>query len=386
MRYSRRQRKIRRRAWGIGIALAVLVVAGGWYYWPDNDPPPAEPTGAETAALLVEQRPAPTPPTARQPAAPPRATELVAHEEVIIPAETSEPQPHEAEFRAAFHFQNADPEPQQATGAAPTPPGDDPTAARVSNDTRTGNQQIEAARKQLEAGRVIEARHQLNALLNRNLTDIEASEVRALLTRIADDTVFSKRTTPNDPVVTTYVIQPGDLLINIGRQFHVPHETLMQINRISDATRIRADQLLKVPRGPFHAKIVKSDFRLDVYLGDLYVRSYRVGLGAGGRTPEGEWLVKERLPNPTYYPPASAEDKRIIPPNDPENPLGEHWIGLKGVSGDAVGHDGYGIHGTIEPESIGRAVSLGCVRMHNEDVAELYKLMLPGESRVTITP
>ena len=96
--------------------------------------------------------------------------------------------------------------------------------------------------------------------------------------------------------------------------------------------------------------------------------------------------MKERLPNPTYYPPASAEVKRIIPPDDPTNPLGEHWIGLEGVDGDAVGRGGFGIHGTIEPESIGKAVSLGCIRMHNDDVEFLYGLMLPGRSKVTILP
>ena len=56
------------------------------------------------------------------------------------------------------------------------------------------------------------------------------------------------------------------------------------------------------------------------------------------------------------------------------------------MEGEAVGHSGYGIHGTIEPESIGKAVSLGCIRMHNEDVAFVYKLMMPGKSTVTILP
>ena len=66
--------------------------------------------------------------------------------------------------------------------------------------------------------------------------------------------------------------------------------------------------------------------------------------------------------------------------------MGERWIGLEGVKGNAVGREGYGIHGTIEPESIGKAVSMGCVRMLNEDVAFLYDLMLPGRSTVTIVP
>ena len=133
-------------------------------------------------------------------------------------------------------------------------------------------------------------------------------------------------------------------------------------------------------------KIYKSKFRMDVYLQDLYIRSFRVALGSENGTPEGVWRVKNRLENPTYYPPASATDKRIIAPDDPNNPLGKRWIGLEGIEGACVGHEGFGIHGTIEPDSIGKAVSLGCVRMHNEDVALLYKLLQPGKSQVTILP
>ncbi len=282
---------------------------------------------------------------------------------------------------SAFRFAAApEAEPQPAV------PSQDPTTRRAANDARSGNRDIDAARRLIESGKLIEARHQLNALLNRLLGEAEQAEVRALLTRLADDTIFSQRIVPEDPLVETYTVQSGDRLINIGRRFNLPHEIIMKINDISDATRIRAGQSLKVLHGPFHAKIDKSKFRLDVYLGDLYVRSFRVGLGTGGGTPEGVWRVKERLPNPTYYPPASAPDKRIIPADDPNNPLGEHWIGLEGIEGDAKGREGYGIHGTIEPESIGKAVSLGCIRMHSADVEVLYDLMVEGKSTVIVRP
>jgi LysM repeat protein len=163
--------------------------------------------------------------------------------------------------------------------------------------------------------------------------------------------LFGRRNLPGDPVVESYTIQPGDVLLNIGRSYHVPHEILMQLNGIPDATKIRQDQKLKVPRGPFHVKICKSKFRMDVYLQDLYLRSYRVGLGTDGGTPEGVWKVKNRLENPTYYPPSSAPDKRILAPDDPNNPLGRRRIGLEGVEA-TVG--AAAASGTIEPDSIGR--------------------------------
>jgi lipoprotein-anchoring transpeptidase ErfK/SrfK len=74
----------------------------------------------------------------------------------------------------------------------------------------------------------------------------------------------------------------------------------------------------------------------------------------------------------------------VIAADDPQNPLGERWIGLIGVSGGAVGQERYGIHGTIEPQSIGQSISLGCVRMYNEDVAQVYSYLVEKHSTVTI--
>jgi hypothetical protein len=59
-----------------------------------------------------------------------------------------------------------------------------------------------------------------------------------------------------------------------------------------------------------------------------------------------------------------------VPPGK-SNPLGPRWIGLS--------RKGYGIHGASNPRSIGRAVSHGCIRMHNSDVKELFELVAVGD-------
>ena len=68
----------------------------------------------------------------------------------------------------------------------------------------------------------------------------------------------------------------------------------------------------------------------------------------------------------------------------PDNPIGERWIGLSGLTGEAVGRSGFGIHGTIEPESIGRDQSMGCIRLVADDVAWVYDLLVEGKSRVAV--
>lgn len=260
-------------------------------------------------------------------------------------------------------------------------PPEPPTAL-----TATRLNEIEAAWKRYKAGEVIEARHELNAMLSNSGRPDEQKRLRDYLAKIANATIFSSRRLENDPLVGTYKVESGDFLSVIAKKYKLSYQILMRINGIPDATKLRANRNIKVLHGPFHVKIHKSDFRLDLYLQDLYVRSFPVAIGIDGGTPLGVWRVKDPVSNPTYYPPASAKKKRIIPPDDPMNPLGEHWIGLEGIEGDAVGQIGYGIHGTIEPESIGKAVSLGCVRMHNADVEFIFGLVRPGHSTVTTLP
>lgn len=397
-RFDKRRGNLTR--WAAGGA--VVMVAAGLIYWryggkdageaPARDELEGIVAGSHSTRAPADNAAPPAGPAAAQKPTPASPYKLAASEEPLRPASApATPTTAPATTRPALRPATTYP---AATQPVPTTmPADpyvippDPTAGRARDDTRSGNVVIESARRLVEGGKYVEARDSLSVLVRRGgLAPAEDREARALLTRVADETIFGKSTAPNDPLVTTYTIQSGDVLVNIGKKHGVPAEALMLINGITDARRIRVDQKIKIPTQPFHARIYKSQFRMDIYLGDTYVRSYRVGLGAENGTPEGVWRVKERLANPTYFPSESSPHKRVIPADDPNNPLGEWWIGLEGVEGAAVGHSGYGIHGTIEPESIGKAVSLGCVRMHNEDVGFVWKLLQPGKSTVTILP
>ncbi|MCL4523057.1 MAG: L,D-transpeptidase [Acidobacteria bacterium] len=96
------------------------------------------------------------------------------------------------------------------------------------------------------------------------------------------------------------------------------------------------------------------------------VKIYPVAVGAAATpSPSGEFRVRERITNPTYYAPG-----KVIGPGK-ENPLGTRWIGL--------GQRGYGIHGTNEPRSIGKRASHGCIRMRKADVEELFELVRAGD-------
>ncbi len=84
----------------------------------------------------------------------------------------------------------------------------------------------------------------------------------------------------------------------------------------------------------------------------------------------GTTHIKNKVADPTYYPPDWAKKGlKPIPPG-PDNPVGTRWLGLE--------WEGYGIHGTNNPASIGSAVSGGCIRMYNADVERLTGLVPIG--------
>lgn len=247
---------------------------------------------------------------------------------------------------------------------------------------------VERARSLIEAGKQalanqdpVAARSQFSEALTLIGDTEDAKFLRAELTRLAAETIFSQRIIRNDPLVTRYIVQPGDTLAKIASRNKISDDLLADINDIQNKNLIRSGQTLKIIRGPFHAVVRKKAFRLDVYLGTTFVHQYPVGLGLDGSTPRGEWRVRTKLVDPTYYPPRGGD---IIAADDPQNPLGERWISLEGLAGEALGQQRYGIHGTIEPESIGRETSLGCIRLYNEDVLELYTYLVEKHSTVTI--
>lgn len=263
--------------------------------------------------------------------------------------------------------------------AAESPTSTDSTD-RLSEPNR-GTALVAAGRRALENGDLITARSHLSDALEAGVSASDLPLVRAELTRIGLETIFSPRIFDGDPFVERYVIKPGDSLGKIAKVYKVSAELIASVNAIRNPNRIRAGQAIKIIKGPFRAEVEKGTYSMGVYLDRTFVKQFPVGLGQDGSTPRGTWRVATKLKNPTYYPPRGGQ---IVAADDPKNPLGERWIGLQGVSGEAVGQLRYGVHGTNEPDTIGKSVSLGCIRMYNEDVEALYQYLVEKHSTVTV--
>ena len=232
--------------------------------------------------------------------------------------------------------------------------------------------------------RIIDARDRLNETLPMPMSRQQQGVVKKQLSELADKWLFSRAIFPQDRLCGIYKVKGGDQLRTIGKLHKVPHEILLQINKITRPEALQAGETIKVINGPFHTRIYRSTFTMDLYLQNTFVRSFPVGLGREGmETPRGLWSVKlaGKLITPTWTDPITGKTYEA---EDPDYPLGSRWIGLKGVKGEAKGRTGFAIHGTKVPNEIGTTSSQGCVRLHNGDAILLYNLLVPSYSRVEI--
>jgi lipoprotein-anchoring transpeptidase ErfK/SrfK len=115
---------------------------------------------------------------------------------------------------------------------------------------------------------------------------------------------------------------------------------------------------------------------------------YGVGVGRAGFAWSGAAEIGLKRRWPRWVPPKEmvARDERAAKwangqPGGPDNPLGARALYLYANGADTL----YRIHGTNDPASIGKAKSSGCVRMLNQDVAELF-LQVPLRTQVVVRP
>lgn len=194
-------------------------------------------------------------------------------------------------------------------------------------------------------------------------TDDQRRILRAELGPVNHALLLDPRSTEGK---TAYTVKSGDSLARIARQHGVTVELLRGCNGMARDV-ISAGQTLIIPTGTVSLLVDKSDNVLTVLRAGQFFREYRVATGRENRTPVGEFTITDRVEKPTWWRPA---DNKPIPYGDPEHELGTHWL--------AWSIRGFGIHGTNKPESIGAQASLGCVRMLNEEVAQLFALAPSG--------
>lgn len=376
--------------------LLALVGVSAWYFWPGAGPRHAQAKAPEDALLdPVINDPAGDAKTVEMIAASdtPKVEITIADEPRALPAVKVNPGPPVLTMGAA---PDRTASPQASVEAAPehadTPRAAEQPAPSSGASANEAGDLFRQADVAISQNRPVQARELLNRALHDPATsESRRAEARRRLAELADLLFFSDKVIPGDDISRVYRIAQGDRLVKLAPRdgLHIEPAFLQRINGIADATKIRIGQQIKVVQGPFHAVISKSAFRLDLYASErdaagnrLFIRSFDVGLGEYGSTPVGAWVVADsKVIDPGWTNPRTY---KTYAPSDPANPIGDRWIGLKGVDENTRDLPSYGIHGTIEPDSIGREASMGCVRLRTGEIDVIYELLMPGVSEVVI--
>jgi lipoprotein-anchoring transpeptidase ErfK/SrfK len=169
----------------------------------------------------------------------------------------------------------------------------------------------------------------------------------------------------------------------LSEKFHINPDLLEALNpgiRYTDGSAIFVPNVRdNVPNEKVES--IEVDKKLSTVRGyaadGKLVVSYPATVGSRDTpSPEGTMKVKGVAENPTYsYRPevnfqqGNNTEPLELPPG-PNNPVGSVWIDLTKKT--------YGIHGTPDPENIGKTASHGCVRLTNWDAEQLAKLVKPG--------
>ncbi|UCG35253.1 MAG: L,D-transpeptidase family protein [Candidatus Omnitrophota bacterium] len=175
--------------------------------------------------------------------------------------------------------------------------------------------------------------------------------------------------TAMDDCSVKYVVKSGDNLSRIAKKHNTTVGLIKRANGL-DSDIIIPYQKLKITNCKFSVVVDKSQNILFLKRGDEVIKTYVVSTGKDNSTPVGTFKIVNKLINPTWY-----KTGAVIPPDSSENILGSRWMGFD--------LKGYGIHGTTEPKKLGKQITLGCVRMRNKEVEELYDIV-PKGTEVTI--
>ncbi|TCB87614.1 LysM peptidoglycan-binding domain-containing protein [Enterobacter quasihormaechei] len=193
----------------------------------------------------------------------------------------------------------------------------------------------------------------------------------------------------------TYTIQEGDNKLQaIARRFNTAAQLILETNNTiapvnpAPGTVITIPSQMLLPDTDREGIVVNlAELRLYFYPpGENIVQVYPLGIGQLGlETPVSTTRVSQKIPNPTWTPPAGIRARSLaqgiklpaVVPAGPNNPLGRYALRL------GIGNGEYLIHGTSAPDSVGLRVSSGCMRMNAPDIKALFEQARVG-TRVQI--
>ena len=341
--------------------------------------PKEEPAGNEASASpppqyeeqVAEETTEPNPLTTDVNSASPILGDAPNWEPQVVDASSENSEPTQSGIVLAAHMEIAEPKaPPQSADLQSTPSPnrtEPPKPIFVADEIKPILLDFTEVDALIQRGDDVTALRQLSIWYWERPND--RSELQERLTALSRRIFFR----PHPHYVEPHQVAFGDRFETIAKKYNVPWEYLSKINH-TPPEKLRAGQKLKVINGPFNVVVNLSDFELTVHTEGYFVVRMPIGIGKDESTPVGTFRVTDKVQDPIYYGP-----DEVIAADDPMNPLGEFWIAF---SDEAETIQGFGIHGTTDPSSIGQATSKGCVRLHDQHIEDLYNLLTIGSEVV----
>lgn len=185
-----------------------------------------------------------------------------------------------------------------------------------------------------------------------------------------------------------HVVSKGESWTSIGARVGVAPAVLAARNERSLRVPLRPGDVLAIDNRHVAPQYERDEILINLpqrmlfhYWGGTMRRAYPVAVGQPTwRTPLGAFTVREMETDPTWDVPVSIQEEmrragkpvlKKVPPG-PTNPLGAYWIGLS--------LDSIGLHGTSAPSSIYRFATHGCIRLHPDDIEDLFAHVAIGDA------
>jgi L,D-transpeptidase ErfK/SrfK len=189
----------------------------------------------------------------------------------------------------------------------------------------------------------------------------------------------------------THTVRPGDSLTRIGAYYGVEVRVIAKENGIKPSDPLRPGQTLQIdnrhiaPENRGLRILVNIPQRMMFLYEDSGVRGYPIAAGKPTwRTPIGPFTILTMEQKPVWHVPVSIQEEmraagkpvlKHVPPS-PANPLGKYWLGTS--------LSGIGIHGTNAPASIFSLQTHGCIRLHPDNIEDLFNRISVGTTGETV--
>lgn len=239
---------------------------------------------------------------------------------------------------------------------------------KVKNASKEEMELFNTASKYTNSGDLLSAKDTYRKIIEKFPGSVNTEKAQAALENMNIQIMASSIPTPDS---ISYEVQKGDTLSKIAKKFFTTQDLIMKSNNISNPDMVPLGKKLKIHNEKMSILVDKSMNILTLKSGERIIKTYKVATGINNCTPVGNFKIINKIVDPPWY-----TDGGVIPPDNPKNILGSRWLGLSAKS--------YGIHGTVEPQSIGNQVTSGCIRMKNDEVEELYALVPQGSEVVIV--